>query len=286
MAKSLSPKSRSKSVSKSKKSQGKSLQRWVVKLGTGILTTPEGRLDLEQIRKLVSQVARLRARGIQIILVSSGAIGGGMGILGLAKRPKAIEELQTCAAIGQPYLMSLYAELFGKHRMHVAQILLTYFDLDSRSLYANAQKTLSHILRLDKGSYVPIINENDVISHEEIKFGDNDQLSAHVAVMAKADRLIILSNVPGLTENSDGSGKAIAHVPKIDERILSLAGKTASERSVGGMITKLTAARIANGEGILMQIAHGRTTDVLVKIAKGDKIGTLFGELGELKGKI
>ncbi|HEY8966873.1 MAG TPA: glutamate 5-kinase, partial [Candidatus Methylacidiphilales bacterium] len=244
----------------SRKTQ-KARQRWVVKLGTGILTTPEGRLDLPQIAQLVSQVARLRARGVEVILVSSGAIGGGMGLLGLTKRPKAIEELQTCAAIGQPHLMRLYSDLFAKHRMHVAQILLTYFDLDSRSLYANAQKTISHILRLGG---VPIINENDVISHEEIKVGDNDQLSAHVAVMTDADRLIILSNVPGLTENSDGSGKPIPHVPKVDEKVTALAGKAGSERSVGGMVTKLLAARIVNGEGILMQIAHGRAKDILV----------------------
>ena len=268
----------SKSSSKTIKAKSrKAAQRWVVKLGTGILTTPEGRLDLAQIGHLVSQVARLQKRGIEIVLVSSGAIGGGMGILGLAKRPKAIEELQTCAAIGQPHLMALYAGLFAKHRMHVAQILLTYFDLDSRSLYANAQKTISHILGL--GGFVPIVNENDVISHEEIKVGDNDQLSAHVAVMVKADRLIILSNVPGLTENSDGSGKAIPHVPQVDAKIEALAGKSGSERSVGGMITKLTAARIVNGEGIPMQIAHGRTADILVKIAKGSKVGTLFGKL-------
>jgi len=268
-----------KSKSKSKSKSAKSPQRWVVKLGTGILTTPEGRLDLPQIGQLVAQVSALRKRGIQVVLVSSGAIGGGMGILKLKKRPKAIEELQTCAAIGQPHLMGLYADLFAKHRMYVAQILLTYFDLDSRSLYANAQKTVSHILRLDKGSYVPIINENDVISHEEIKVGDNDQLSAHVAVMVKADRLIILSNVPGLTENSDGSGAPIPHVPEIDEKIVALAGKTASERSVGGMITKLTAARIVNKQGIPMNIAHGRTKEILLKIAKGEKVGTLFGKL-------
>ncbi len=267
------------SVKRSKSRTQKLLQRWVVKLGTGILTTPEGQLDLPQIGQLVSQVARLRRQGIQVVLVSSGAIGAGMGILKLAKRPKAIEELQACAAIGQPRLMGIYAELFAKHRMFVAQILLTYLDLDSRSLYANGQKTVSHLLRLDSGSYVPIINENDVVSHEEIKFGDNDQLSAHVAVMVRADRHIILSNVPGLTENSDGSGTPIPHVPKIDDRIVALAGKTTSERSVGGMITKLNAARIVNAEGIPMHIAHGRTKDILLKLAAGDKIGTLFGKI-------
>jgi glutamate 5-kinase len=199
-----------------------------------------------------------------------------MGLLGLAKRPKAIEELQACAAIGQPQLMRIYEERFSKLRLHVAQILLTYMDIDSRSLYANAQKTIAHLLKLKR--FVPIINENDVVSYEEIKFGDNDQLSAHVALMAGADRLIILSNVKGLTEKPDGSGTPIPRVRKIDDRIAGLAGKTASERSVGGMVTKLAAARLVNAAGIAMQIAHGREEDVLLKIAAGKKIGTLFGK--------
>jgi glutamate 5-kinase len=254
----------------------KRLQRWVVKLGTGILSTPEGRLDLAQIANLVGQVARLKRRGIEVILVSSGAIGGGMGLLQLRKRPVAIEELQACAAIGQPQLMRIYEEFFAKEDLHVAQLLLTYLDLDSRKLYANAQKTIAHLLRL--GSFVPIINENDVVSYEEIKFGDNDQLSAHVALMVEADRLVILSNVPGLTRNPDGSGIPIARVPAIDAKIEALAGKTASERSVGGMITKLTAARMVNAAGIRMQIAHGRRPNVLLDIAAGKKVGTLFGK--------
>ena len=250
--------------------------RWVVKLGTGILSTPEGRLDLPQMGRLVAQVVALKKKGYEIILVSSGAIGGGMGILGLGKRPKAIEELQACAAIGQPQLMRIYEELFSKEDYHVAQLLLTYLDIDSRALYANAQKTIAHLLKL--GRFVPIINENDVVSYEEIKFGDNDKLSAHVALMTGADRLIILSNVPGLTRSPDGTGEPIARVPKIDEKIEALAGKTASERSVGGMITKLEAAKLVNAAGIRMQIAHGRMEDVLLKIARNARIGTLFGK--------
>ncbi|MDE1171895.1 MAG: glutamate 5-kinase [Verrucomicrobium sp.] len=250
-------------------------QRWVVKLGTGILTTPEGRLDLPQIDQLVGQIAALKKKRIEVILVTSGAVGGGMGLLGLSKRPKAIEELQACAAIGQPQIMHIYEEFFAKRDLHVAQILLTYFDLDSRTLYANAQKTISHILGL--GRFIPVINENDVISYQEIKFGDNDKLSAYVALMMGADRLIILSSVAGLTRNPEGKGTPIAHVKKIDARVSALAGQTASERSVGGMITKLEAARLVNAAEIPMHIAHGREEGVLLKIARGARIGTRFG---------
>ena len=260
--------------------RNKGAQRWVVKLGTGILSTPEGRLDLAQIAQLVKQIAALKRKGHEVILVSSGAIGGGMGLLGLDKRPKVIEELQACAAIGQPQLMRIYEEFLSKAGLHAAQILLTYLDLDSRTLYANAQRTIAHLLKLK--SFIPIINENDVISSEELprssRFGDNDTLSAHVAVLVKADRLIILSNVPGLTERPDGSGKAIPFVPRVDEKIWALAGKTSSERSVGGMVTKLEAARFANAEGIPMQIANGRVANILLKIAAGKQVGTLFGK--------
>jgi glutamate 5-kinase len=247
---------------------------WVIKLGTGILSTPEGKLDLKQIDELVRQVVGLRSLGYEIVLVSSGAVGSGMGILGLKKRPLAFAELQACAAIGQPQLMRLYEERFAQRQLHVAQLLLTYLDLDSRKLYANAQRTLAHLLALKK--FIPIINENDVVSYEEIKFGDNDQLSAHVAVMIQAARLIILSNVPGLMNNADGTGAIIPVVRKIDAKIEALAGTSGSERSVGGMVTKLLAATIVNEQGIPMQIASGREPDVLLRIGRGEKIGTLF----------
>lgn len=249
-------------------------KRWVIKLGTGILSDPQGRLDLEQIRQLVGQVARLNKLGYEIVLVTSGAVGGGMGILKLKKRPTAIQELQACAAIGQPQLMHIYEEQFSKKGLHVAQLLLTYFDLDSRSLYANAQKTLSHLLKLKK--FVPIINENDVVSYEELKVGDNDRLSAHVATMVKADRLIILSNVKGLTDKTDGTGTLIPVVKKIDAKIEALAGHTRSQTSVGGMVSKLVAAKMVNAEGISLQIADGRAKDVLIKICQGQKLGTIF----------
>lgn len=256
------------------KSLGRSHPRWVIKLGTGILSTPDGELDLSQIRRLVEQIAALKRAGWEIVLVSSGAIGSGMGLLGYQRRPSVIEELQACAAVGQPQLMRLYEELFAEHGFHVAQLLLTYLDLDSRTLSQNAQKTIEHLLM--RGIFIPVINENDVVSYEEIRFGDNDRLSAHVASMVEADKLIILSNVPGLRERDEGGGKIISLVEEITPEIEAMAGKTRSERSVGGMVTKVEAARIAGCAGIPMQIADGREKEVLRKIAAGDPVGTLF----------
>jgi glutamate 5-kinase len=249
-------------------------KRWVVKFGTGILTDKEGHLDLPQIARLVSQVAALTRSGHEIIVVTSGAIGGGMGILNLKKRPTEIQELQTCAAIGQPQLMRIYQDFFKRHHLNVAQMLLTYLDLDSRALSGNAAATLEHLLEL--GSFIPIINENDVVSYEEIKFGDNDQLSAHVAVLVKAERLIILSNVEGLKTRRNGTGPLIPRVKKIDAKIEALAGISRTQTSVGGMITKIKAARMTLAAGMAMQIADGRVENVLLQIARGKRIGTLF----------
>ncbi|CAB4243061.1 Glutamate 5-kinase [Methylacidimicrobium sp. AP8] len=253
--------------------------RWVVKLGTGVLSTPEGDLDLPQIRRLVEQVVGLKKDGWEIVLVSSGAIGSGMGLLGYGRRPTAIEELQACAAVGQPQLMRLYEELFAECGYHVAQFLLTYLDLDSRTLYENARKTMEHLL--SRKIFIPVINENDVVSYEEIKFGDNDRLSAHVASMVNADKLIILSNVPGLRERDQEGGKIIPLVEEITEEIEAMAGQTRSERSVGGMVTKVEAARIAGSAGIPMQIADGRAKAVLRRIAAGEPVGTLFLARGQ-----
>jgi glutamate 5-kinase len=252
----------------------KTSQRWVIKLGTGVLSDSEGRLDLPQIQNIVKQVATLTKRGNEIILVSSGAVGAGMGILNIKSRPNRMRELRACAAIGQPRLMHIYEDFFSLHKLHVAQILLTYLDLDSRSLYPNAKKTLEHLLALK--NFIPIINENDVVSHEELKFGDNDQLSAHVSVMVRADRLIILSNVNGLAENSDGTGKLIPFVNRIDNQIESLAGSTHSQTSVGGMITKIKAAKLTTSSGIPTQIANGRSNNILLKICQGQHTGTIF----------
>lgn len=252
-------------------------KRWVVKLGTGILTDARGHVDVAQIEQLAAQVVELRKRGHEVLVVSSGAVGCGMSLLKLKKRPTVVAELQACAALGQPRLMRLYDEAFGRSDMRVAQVLLTYLDLDSRSLYRNIQRSVEHLLEHKK--VVPIFNENDVVSYEELvgaRFGDNDQLSAHVAILARAERLIILSNIRGLATKPDGTGRLIKDVHGIDAKIEKLAGGTQSQTSVGGMISKFKAARIVNEAGIPMQIAHGRQKNVLVSICQGEAVGTMF----------
>ena len=252
-------------------------KRWVVKLGTGILSDPHGRVDLAQIEQLAAQVAELRHRGHQMLVVSSGAVGCGMSLLGLKKRPTAMAELQACAALGQPRLMRLYDEAFGRGKVRVAQVLLTYLELDSRSLYGNVQRSVEHLLA--RKGVVPIFNENDVVSYDELigaRFGDNDQLSAHVAILARAERLIILSNIRGLATNSDGTGRLIRDVRGITAKIQKLAGGTQSQTSVGGMISKFKAAKLVNAVGIPMQIANGRQKNILTAISAGEAIGTTF----------
>ncbi|TFE72940.1 glutamate 5-kinase [Methylacidiphilum caldifontis] len=249
-------------------------KRWVVKFGTGVLSTKEGSLDLQQMENLTKQLIEIKKRQIDVIVVSSGAIGCGMEILGYEKRPDNIEELQACSTLGQPFLMHYYKKFFSSYGFHVAQILVTYFDLDSVSLRRNIQKLLENLLL--KKTVIPIINENDCVSYEEIRFGDNDRLSSHIAVLMNADRLIILSNVAGLMDYSNGEKKLISYVDRIDDRIEKLAEGTRSERSVGGMVTKIEAAKISLSAGIQVQIADGREKDVLVRIYDGEPLGTLF----------
>ncbi len=261
----------------SKSKPGPVPKRWVVKLGTGILTDSRGQIDVAQIGQLAAQVAELRKRGHEMLVVSSGAVGCGMSLLGLKKRPTAMAELQACAALGQPRLMRLYDEAFTRAGIRVAQVLLTYLDLDSRELYGNIQRSVEHLL--GHKNVVPIFNENDVVSYDELvgaRFGDNDQLSAHIAILARAERLIILSNIRGLATNSDGTGRLIRDVRGITASIQKLAGGTQSQTSVGGMISKFKAAKLVNHAGIPMQIANGRQKNVLVSIGEGEVIGTTF----------
>src|SRR3954468_15750133 len=174
------------------------LSRIVVKLGTGVLTDAKKQPDLAQMEQLVDQIAQQRAAGREIVLVSSGAVGAGMGLLGHHKRPAELAELQACAALGQSRLMSTYEKLFAKHNLHVAQVLLTHADLEHHERHLNARNTL---VRLLQHGVIPIINENDAVSFTEIKFGDNDKLSALVACLLPADLLIILTTADGLIQN-------------------------------------------------------------------------------------
>lgn len=255
-------------------------ERWVIKLGSGILTNTRGGVDTGQIKHLAAQVQKLKAKSIDVILVSSGAISAGMTVLGLEQRPKERTALQACASIGQPLLMKAYQREFSKANLHTAQILLTYWDLDSRQLYKNTKATLEYLLSLK--TCIPIVNENDALSFEEIemlnRFGDNDRLSAHVAMLCKANRLIILSSIDGLHENPDATGALIPYVGKIDKSITASAGTTKSQRSIGGMISKLETAQMMMDARIPMQLANGRRKNVLVDLSCGSEIGTLFAK--------
>ncbi len=250
------------------------VHRLVVKLGTGVLTDSRKQPDFLQMVQLVAQVAEQRRAGRDVILVSSGAVGAGMGVLGLGRRPDKLDELQACAAIGQSRLMALYGDLFEKFNLHVAQVLLTHADLEDHDRHLNARNTLITLLRR---GVVPIINENDVVSVEELKFGDNDRLSALVASLLPADLLVILTSVDGVVEHfGKPEARVLPVVERLDAGITGLAGGTASETSVGGMVTKLEAARVAMRSGIPMVIASGRKRDALARILAADQEGTLF----------
>jgi glutamate 5-kinase len=252
----------------------KSAARLVVKLGTGVLTDRRKQIDPAQLGQLVSQIAALRKAGKEVVLVSSGAIGAGMGALGYEKRPTELAELQACAAVGQPSLMASYAEFFGKHGLHVAQVLLTHDDLQHHDRHLNARNTL--VTLLGRG-VVPIINENDAVSLAEIKFGDNDKLSALVASLLPADLLVILTTVDGVLENfGKANPKTISVIEKIDADIEKLGGGTSSETAVGGMKSKIEAAKIVVRSGIPLVIASGKKKDALAKILGGEEEGTLF----------
>jgi glutamate 5-kinase len=262
----------------------KNASRIVVKLGTGVLTDSRKQPDLEQIRQLAAQIAAVRAQGKQIVLVSSGAVGAGMGVLGHAKRPTELSELQACAAVGQPRLMTTYEKLFAEAGFCVAQVLLTHDDLEHHERHLNARSTLVTLLR---HGVIPIINENDATSFTEIKFGDNDSLSALVACLLPADALIILTTVDGLMENfGQANPRTVSLVEHLDAAVEKMALGTHSETAVGGMASKLQAARMVVRAGIPMVIASGKKKKALARILQGEVEGTLFvPQPAKLKGR-
>src|SRR5689334_16952827 len=250
----------------------KDVTRMVVKLGTGVLTDSRKQPDLTQLEQLVAQVAGQRKTGREIVLVTSGAVGAGMGALGLDRRPTDLADLQACAAVGQSRLMAMYGELFARHDLHVAQVLLTHEDLEHHERHLNARNTL--VTLLSRG-VVPIINENDAVSFTEIKFGDNDKLSALAATLLPADLLVILTSVDGVIENfGKANPKTIARIEQIDEVIEQMAGGTDSVMAVGGMASKIQAARIVMRAGIPMVIASGKKKAVLARVLDGVDEGT------------
>ena len=252
----------------------KTAGRIVVKLGTGVLTNSRKQLDLAQVEQLVAQIAAQCNAGREIVLVTSGAVGAGMGALGCGKRPTELAELQACAAVGQSRLMTAYEKLFSKFELNVAQVLLTHEDLQHHERHLNARNTL--VTLLGRG-VVPIINENDAVSFTELKFGDNDKLSALVACLLPADLLVVLTTVDGVIENfGKANPTTLSTVAHVDERIEKLAGGTDSATAVGGMASKIQAAKVVARSGIPLVIASGKKKGVLAAILSGDEEGTLF----------
>jgi len=271
-------------ISRVRKDLLKNVSRIVVKFGTGVLTDSRKQLDLDQMEQLVGQVAAQRRAGKEIVVVSSGAVGAGMGALGYEKRPGQLAELQACAAVGQTRLMTTYEKLFAQSQLRVAQVLLTHDDLQHHDRHLNARNTL--VTLLQRG-VVPIINENDAVSFTELKFGDNDRLSALVATLMPADLLVILTTVDGVIENfGKANPRTIPTIEQIDENLETIAGGTQSATAVGGMASKIQAARIVTRAGIPLIIASGRKKQVLAEVLEGQEQGTVFiPQPNKLKGR-
>src|SRR5712691_12059307 len=248
----------------------------VVKVGTNVLTGPDGTLDPNQLQSLADQVERIRAGGRKVALVSSGAIGAGIGHLGLGRRPTDLRHLQACAAIGQSFLMRAYQECLGSHGVHTAQILLTAGDFDNRTRYLNVRNTILTLLEWD---CLPVINENDTVSVAEIRFGDNDHLAAMVTNLLRAPLLILLTVVDGLYATDPGTDPAaplLTTVPYIDSSVTDMAGGSRSTLGTGGMRSKLRAARLATAAGESVIMANGSRPGVLDAIFAAEPVGTLF----------
>ncbi len=251
-------------------------QRIVLKFGSGVLASARGNaLEEKQFTRLATEIAELVRAGHECIVVSSAAVAAGMRVLGLKERPAELSTGQACAAIGQSKLMQLYATKFAAHQLNVAQLLLTHGDLDSRARYRNAKNTLKRLLACR--NVVPIINENDSVAVEELRFGDNDRLSAEVAILAEADMLIILTSVNGLM---DDAGRLLPFVAKLQD-VTKFVRNEKGKLSVGGMASKLDAVKLATNAGIPTVIAHGRRAGLLASIVAGKPVGTRFAALGE-----
>jgi glutamate 5-kinase len=253
-----------------------SARTWVVKVGTSVLAGRDGRLDLARIDHLAEQISKVMDTGRKVALVSSGAVGAGIGRLGLKGRPDNLPQLQAAAAVGQSYLMRAYDEGLRKHGRHAAQLLLTHEDFDSRARYLNMRNTLHSLFEWNA---VPIINENDTISVDEIKFGDNDRLAAMVANLIQAPLLVILSVVDGLyltDPAAPGPAEIVSRVPVIDDRVMELACGGRSALGTGGMQSKLASARLVTHAGGSVIIASGTRPDPLTRLLAGDEVGTLF----------
>ena len=250
--------------------------RVVVKIGTSLLTRDGGHLDRARMSRFARELSQIKRSGVEVILVSSGAIAAGMGELGWKKRPAELAKKQAAAAVGQPKLMETYRQLFRANGVKVAQVLLTREDFEKTARRHNAQVTLETLLA---AGVIPIINENDTVAVEEIRVGDNDTLAAFVAVKVKADLLVLLTDVDGLMTRhpKHGEGKLIRYVDHIGPAIEATAHHApGSEGGTGGMMTKIRAARHATSHGVAMAIASGLKAGVLTRLVAGQSVGTYF----------
>lgn len=251
-------------------------RRVVVKVGSSSLVTAGRELDEAQFRAIAAQLAGARAAGRQTILVSSGAVTAGRGLLGLSGPPRTIPLKQACAATGQRALMDRWESAFQPHGARTAQVLLTREDVKNRARFVNARNTFEALLRF---GVVPVVNENDTVSVDEIKFGDNDQLSALVTNLVHAELLVLLTDTDGLytaDPNRDPDARRIPYVGRVDQRILDLAGAPKSDVGRGGMQSKVKTAQMASAYGVATVVAHGRAPDVLQRILAGEDVGTFF----------
>ena len=254
----------------------KNIRRIVVKVGSSTLTYPNGRLNFERIESISRQIADIHNRGIEVIFVTSGAVGAGMGRLGLKSKPKTIPEKQAAASVGQGILINIYEKIFSEYGKTIGQILLTRDDFTNRIRFLNANHALHTLL---KSGVIPVINENDAVVVDEIKFGDNDTLSSLVASLTEADLLILLSDIDGFYNDNPAfnkDAKLIDFIDRITDEVENAAGGAGSKVGTGGMFTKIQAAKIAVSSGISMVIANGSVHGILYDILDGKNVGTWF----------
>ena len=252
--------------------------RIIIKIGTSTLAHPTGHLNIRRVEEMCKIISDIKNAGNSVILVSSGAIGMGVGKLGLHSRPSDIPTKQAAAAVGQCELMYTYDRIFSQYHHTVAQLLITGEDVVNQQRHTNFNNTLERLLELNA---IPIINENDTVATEEIVIGDNDTLAAIVAQSVKADKLILLSDIDGLytaDPHNDPTAELISFVNKIDDELLSIAGGTASGQGTGGMHTKLQAAKICLECGCDMIITNGNNPECLYDIMENKPVGTTFTE--------
>lgn len=251
------------------------VKRLVVKIGSSSLTYTTGKLNIEQIEKLVRQMVDLHNRGLDVLLVTSGAVGAGLGKLGLEKKRRTMPEKQAAAAVGQGMLLHMYEKIFAEYGVVVGQVLLTREDFAHRRRFLNARNTLQALLGFN---IIPVINENDTVAVDEIKLGDNDNLAAMVAGLVDADLLLLLSDVDGLFDGDPKKpgARLLGEIHEITGEIEALAGGAGTGVGTGGMITKIQAARIAMHSGLVTVIARASEDDVIRRVVAGEPLGTVF----------